>query len=368
MAGLTDFESVAAGGVSDLDEALATSRDGGAAAGIGSSPLVSPARGRGVSDVGSVGGTAAGEGSGVAATPVIATVAFRQRWKDKAARIRALSPYGHHPGWRLVPVIIKSHDDLRQEQFASQLLQQMAAIWKAAATPVWLRPYDILSTDEDGGVIEAVPDTVSLHALKEKDDTFTSLDDWFMRYFHRGKHAGKRDSLARQNFARSLAAYSIACYVLQIKDRHNGNILLDANGHVIHIDFGFLFTSSPGGNMNFESAPWKLTADFVGVLGGKDSRLFKYYRSLCVRAFTALRKSAAKITLLVEMTLAGNSHLPCFQKGSQAVLTELAERFVPHLKSDSAVAAHVNGLVDASASAFSTSMYDAFQYYSLGIR
>ncbi len=366
VAGLTDFETAAAGGYSDLDEALATGRHGGVA---GASPQLSPARDRGVSDVGSViPDSATAAAVGAHAETHVATVAFKQRWKDKAERIRSASPFGHLPGWRLVPVIIKSHDDLRQEQFASQLLQQMAAIWKAAGVPVWLRPYDILSTDEDGGIIEAVPDTVSVHALKEKDEAFTTLDDWFVRYFRRGRHAEKRDSLARQNFARSLAAYSIACYVLQIKDRHNGNILLDANGHVIHIDFGFLFTSSPGGNMNFESAPWKLTTDFVGVLGGKDSRLFKYYRSLCVRAFAALRKSAAKITLLVEMTLAGNSHLPCFQKGSQAVLSELAERFAPHLKTDADIAAHVNGLVDASASAFSTSMYDAFQYYSLGIR
>ncbi|KAG2151050.1 uncharacterized protein EDB93DRAFT_1249545 [Suillus bovinus] len=30
-----------------------------------------------------------------------------------------------------------------------------------------------------------------------------------------------------------MAAYSVACYILQIKDHHNGNI--------VHIDFGFLF-------------------------------------------------------------------------------------------------------------------------------
>lgn len=76
--------------------------------------------------------------------------------------------------------------------------------------------------------------------------------------------------------------------------------MLDSKGNLLHIDFGYLL----GRTMKFEKAPFKLTEDFVEVLGGEKSKVFKKYVNYCVDGFLAVRKHYEKILLLVEMTLA----------------------------------------------------------------
>ena len=96
---------------------------------------------------------------------------FSESWQDKEARIRAESCYGHLPGWRLVPIIVKAYDDLRQEQMVAQIVKAIGNILKEAKVPVYTRPYDIIATQlgGTGGLIEAVPDTVSIDSLKRRD-------------------------------------------------------------------------------------------------------------------------------------------------------------------------------------------------------
>ncbi|EKX34474.1 hypothetical protein GUITHDRAFT_90465 [Guillardia theta CCMP2712] len=250
-----------------------------------------------------------------------------ESWQQLEERIRSSSPHGSKPGWKLISVIVKSRDDLRQEQFAVQLITLFQQIFKKANLPVWLQPYQVLATSADAGLIQVVNDTVSLHGLKkklsggERGAKHTSLSSYFEQRCEPTRGVLAR---TRENFMLSLAAYSVVCYLLQIKDRHNGNILIDNAGHVVHIDYGFMLSNSPG-NIGFEKAAFKLTREMVDVMGGEGGRLFEEFKNMCVMCYLEARKHAHQILMMVEITRAGQPDLPCFT--SRTVLEEMQERF-----------------------------------------
>lgn len=66
---------------------------------------------------------------------------LKEPWQEKEQRIRESSPYGYLSTWRLLSVIVKCGDDLRQELMASQLLQTFQKIWELEHVPLWVHPY-----------------------------------------------------------------------------------------------------------------------------------------------------------------------------------------------------------------------------------
>lgn len=126
-----------------------------------------------------------------------------------------------------------------------------------------MRPYKIVCISNDSGLIEPILNTVSLHQIKKNSNK--SLRDYFIDEY--GDAETDNFKTAQRNFMQSCAAYCLISYLLQVKDRyvvdewalhsdsfvkhahlhhrHNGNILLHSDGHLIHIDFGFILSISP---------------------------------------------------------------------------------------------------------------------------
>ncbi|XP_028798186.1 phosphatidylinositol 4-kinase beta 1 isoform X2 [Neltuma alba] len=284
-------------------------------------------------------------------------------WAAKKERIQKASIYGNFSGWDLRSVIVKSGDDCRQEHLAVQLISHFYYIFQEAGLPLWLRPYEVLCTSSYTALIETIPDTASIHSIKSRYPNISSLREFFVAKYQENSPSFK---LAQKNFVESMAGYSLVCYLLQIKDRHNGNLLMDEEGHIMHIDFGFMLSNSPGG-VNFESAPFKLTRELLEVMDsdaeGIPSEFFDYYKVLCIQGFLTCRKHAERIILLVEMLQ--DSGFPCF-KGGPRTIENLRKRFHLSLTEEQCVSL-VLSLISRSLDAWRTRQYDYYQRVLNGI-
>lgn len=144
--------------------------------------------------------------------------------------------------------IFKVGDDCRQDVLALQIIAMFKNIFTSVGLTLYLYPYRVTATapgvstqltdlqhlfmkNFQSGVIDVVPNATSRDEMGRAK--VNDLLDFFIAKY------GGQDTVvfqqARLNFIQSMAAYSVACYILQIKDRHNGNIMIDGEGHIVHI-------------------------------------------------------------------------------------------------------------------------------------
>ena len=270
------------------------------------------------------------------------------------------SPYKNFKSYKLINFIAKADDDLRQELLAMQLIKFFDKIFKKENILLKLHPYEILITSSNSGLLEFLQNTSSIDGIKKKMQTESkSLYLFYKKYFKENFEE------AQINFTRSLAAYSLVCYYLKIKDRHNGNILIDMYGNIIHIDFGFILGISPGG-INFENAPFKLTKEYVEIMGGVDSLYYQMYKDLMVKGMIACKKYVDDIVNIAEIMSKG-SKMPCFyNKNLDDIFKRFRERFYQDKKDEEFIKI-VDEMIDLSYDNFRTNQYDNYQKLTNGI-
>lgn len=283
----------------------------------------------------------------------------QERWEDMQERVRHSSPYGDRPNWQLASMFVKAGDDLRQQQLGVLFVSTFQKIFLEERVPVWLSPYKVIATGRTCGLLEPARNSDSIARIKERGG-YDGIDQYFLEKF--GPKNSKRYKRAQRNFLQSLAGYSIVSYLIKLHDRHNGNVLLDLHGHLLHIDFGFML----GFSHRLERSPFKLTGDFIQILGGPYSKTFQKFRRLMEKAYIAANKHHREIILLAELMSMGDSASECFAGGRRWVIDELRDRFRPG-ETTRKLKVHINDIIDWSMGNYTTRCYDRYQRCVNGI-
>ena len=201
--------------------------------------------------------------------------------EDITNNYKQKSKFKNFDSYQIKSFIVKANDDLLQEMLILQIIKKFSDILKPLKIDII--SYEIVMIGERTGILEFLTNSSSINYILNKIPNDWNISKFFFNYFKNNLED------AKITFLNSLVGFCLISYFLQIKDRHNENILIDNKGRIMHIDFGFVLGASPGG-INIEKSNMKLTKDFVEILGGLESNLFKLFKIKFINAIFELQK------------------------------------------------------------------------------
>ncbi|SCU95317.1 LAME_0F11672g1_1 [Lachancea meyersii CBS 8951] len=221
-----------------------------------------------------------------------------------------------------------SNDDLRQDSIMEQVFKQVNQILlknkQTRERNLRIRTYEVVPLGPQAGLIEFVPDSVSLHEvlnklhkndelsfdkarkimkqsqskpLDERIEAYSSICDYIKprlrQFFFQSFDDSQAWLDAKYAYTKAVVTTSIVGYILGLGDRHLNNILLDkSNGEPVHIDLGVAFDQGKLLPIP-ELVPFRLTRDIVdgfGVTGVEG-----IFRNNCERVFSVLHRERDRV-------------------------------------------------------------------------
>ena len=259
--------------------------------------------------------------------------------------------------YRVKCFIAKANDDMVQEMFALQLIKKFEEIFKSV--DIFVKSYEVIITSSTSGLIEFLNNSDSIDGILKNIPKNWDLNKFFRSYF-----TGEKFKIAQKNFANSLAGFCLLSYYLDIKDRHNGNIMINSEGRIMHIDFGFLLGTSPK-NLGFERAQFKLVKSYVDILDGFDGEMFKHFKAQMVRGLIESKKYFRIISTMI--MIMSHTNMPCLAgQNIDTLIDNLNKKFLFGYSKEQ-VEKYVDEMIYNNYENFWTRKYDQFQYWTNGI-
>lgn len=167
------------------------------------------------------------------------------------------------------------------------------------------------------------------------------------------------EAMVLDTFVKSCAGYCVITYLLGVGDRHLDNVLLTTDGHLFHIDFGFIFGYDPKPS----PPPMKFTKEMIEAMGGSQSKSYLEFRKFCCLAFNILRKHSNLILNL--LSLMGDAGIPHLGSGEDVEknLLKVQDKFQLDL-SDEDAERYILSLIDESERALFPRLLDTMHIWA----
>eukprot|EP01105_Mastigella_eilhardi_P005234 TRINITY_DN1698_c1_g2_i2.p1 TRINITY_DN1698_c1_g2~~TRINITY_DN1698_c1_g2_i2.p1 ORF type:complete len:805 (-),score=206.22 TRINITY_DN1698_c1_g2_i2:207-2405(-) len=174
--------------------------------------------------------------------------------------------------------VLSKGEDLRRDQLVASVIRLMRLVLAqylepALGGPVHVVCYRVVPLTPAHGLIEIVPDASTLGDIASNYETLTAYITFHQRHTVTEQW--------QQEFANSLAAYTMITYLLGIGDRHADNLMIHQSGAIFHIDYGFVLGQNPASQNGVPCI--RLTPDMLDVIGGKKS--MPQLQILCKRVY-----------------------------------------------------------------------------------
>lgn len=250
-------------------------------------------------------------------------------------------------------IVFKNGDDLRQDQLVMQIINLMDKLLRKENLDLKLTPYKILATGPMDGSMQYIPSISLAAALTEYHSILA-----FLKEHNPDANAPlgvKADAM--DTFVKSCAGYCVITYLLGVGDRHLDNLLISADGHFFHADFGYILGRDPK-----PFAPlMKLPIQIVEGMGGETSEHYQKFRNYCFTAYTTLRKSANLILNLFALMVDAN--IPDIKIEPDKAVLKVKEKFCLDMSEEEAIV-HFQTLINDSVSAFLPMVIDRLHNFA----
>ena len=214
-----------------------------------------------------------------------------------------------------ISVMFKYGDDLRQDQLVLQMINYMDSLLKKIHLDYEFTIYKTLATSKSDGFVEFVPNSKTIYDIIRSK----TMKDYYFYELSNKNEATLNKKL--ESYINSCAGYCVVTFLLGIGDRHLENLMIDKNGRLFHIDFGYILGRDP----KPMPPPIKLCKEMVECMGGKGSKNFLDFQQKCVNADWVLRENARVIVNMFYLMI--DSGIP--ELNNIDNLKKLHEKFVP---------------------------------------